>query len=354
MYRQPVIILALAAIMLIGLPAYSVAQSGSYFETIYQAKDSALSQVENEQDPYLAGESVDIFADTPVDLPDQKLIDNSEVRTEEKIQDIISGLVRILTAKMTGIQIDLSKIKIVTCKKVTPPTGTGTGTATATNTSTSTSTNTGTNTGTATGTGTGTATSTSTSTNTATNTGTSTGTGTGTGADMQVNSTGLIGNHQAINGSSSWTQAQKDEANAILRTLPMGFRNCTTKFVRENDNTVPGALGWCDLRGGVYLADCSVTGRSFKGPFIHEMAHNFSAKNPAVTNAWKQQFWTSGQVNPPSTSSYGNVSPEEDISESVRTYWQIGPQMKTTHPDRYEFIKKNIMEGIEFGYNVDN
>jgi len=28
--------------------------------------------------------------------------------------------------------------------------------------------------------------------------------------------------------------------------------------------------------------------------------------------------------------------------------------MKTTHPDRYEFIKKNIMEGIEFGYNVDN
>jgi hypothetical protein len=134
----------------------------------------------------------------------------------------------------------------------------------------------------------------------------------------------------------------------------MSFRNCTTKFIRENDAKMPGALGWCDMRGNVYLADCSCTGRSFKGPFVHEMTHNFQAGNPAVVNAWNTQFWSTGTAVPSSVSGYGNSNAAEDMSESVRTYWQIGPQMKTTHPDRYKFIKDNIMGGIEFGYHVDN
>ena len=170
---------------------------------------------------------------------------------------------------------------------------------------------------------------------------------------MKVNDTGLIGIHKAVDGSSKWTQAQKDDANKILKTLPVQFRNCTKRIVREG-NIIPGALGWSDMRGNVFLPDCSCDGRSFQGPIVHEMTHNFIGVNPTVIANWKSQFWASGQPNPPSVSGYGNTNCDEDLCESVRTYWQIGPQMKQTQPDRYAFIKKYVMQGIDFDYHVDN
>ncbi|MBF0501082.1 MAG: hypothetical protein HQM09_13165 [Candidatus Riflebacteria bacterium] len=193
-------------------------------------------------------------------------------------------------------------------------------------------------------------------TTSATDTGNSTTTSpTNTDNSTTAGPTGLKYGIEAVDGSSKWTQSQKDEANRILGTLPDSFRSCTKTITRESDNAQPGALGWSDTRGNVWLADCSCDGRSFQGPFVHEMTHNFQGSHPDVMAAWKTQFWASGSPNPSSVSSYGNSSPAEDMAESVRNYWQVCPQLKQKDPARYEFIKKNIMNGVEYNeYHVDN
>jgi len=269
-----------------------------------------------------------------------------------QVEETLSKVLRkILEAFGIALPQNTNISVIVRPKSGSSNTGTGTGASTGTGTGTGVSTGTKTNTGT--GTGTGLNTGTKTSTGTGTGTGSGTGTGTGTGTDTGVGPSGLKYGIEAVNGSSQWTQAQKDEANKILDTLPDGFRSCTKRIIRESDAAHPGALGWCDMRGNVYLADCSSRGRSFQGPFVHEMTHNFQAAHPEVLENWKATFWPGGQPKTPSTSAYGNSSAMEDMAESVRSYWQIGPELKRRDPARYEFIKTHIMSGKEFGYHLD-
>jgi Mlc titration factor MtfA (ptsG expression regulator) len=88
---------------------------------------------------------------------------------------------------------------------------------------------------------------------------------------------------------------------------------------------------------------------------VHEMAHCFHFAQSGVFSKWQSQFWGgrngysgSGSQVSSSVSSYGNSNSMEDFAESVRAYYMSGASMKRTHPDRYEFVKKYVMAGVEY------
>ncbi|HAE39715.1 MAG TPA: hypothetical protein DCG57_13945, partial [Candidatus Riflebacteria bacterium] len=108
--------------MLVGLPAVSPAQSGSYVETIYQAVDSAISQLEasGNESGMLPENAVAEDVGQIVD-PDQ--LASGTAAVQQKIQSVIDSLVRILGAKMAGIPVN---IKLLNCVKIIPPPDPGT------------------------------------------------------------------------------------------------------------------------------------------------------------------------------------------------------------------------------------
>jgi len=155
----------------------------------------------------------------------------------------------------------------------------------------------------------------------------------------------------AVDGDGAvWSQRQLEEANKVLSTLPAGFRGCTKSIQRDSMFHSPNVLGY--VRMGiptVHMLNSSCREGTFQGTMVHEMTHTFQANHPDITRLWQQTFWPNGRnPSPPSVSSYGNTQPVEDMAEAVRAYWQSGSRMKQTHPDRYEFVKKYIMEGKEF------
>ncbi len=157
----------------------------------------------------------------------------------------------------------------------------------------------------------------------------------------------------AVDGDgATWSQRQLEEANKVLATLPASFRSCTTKIQRDKMYQSSSVLGY--VRMGiptVHLMDSSCKQGTFQGTLVHEMTHCFQSSHPDITQLWKKTFWPVGGLIgpwPPSVSSYGNSSYLEDMAESVRAYWQDGPNMKAKQPKRYEFIKKYVMGGREF------
>ncbi|MBI3039791.1 hypothetical protein HYY75_12230 [bacterium] len=151
---------------------------------------------------------------------------------------------------------------------------------------------------------------------------------------------------------AEWSQRQLEEANKVLATLPESFRSSTKTIQRDAIYRSPGVLGY--VRMGiptVHLLNSSTRQGTFQGTLVHEMTHTWQAEHMNVTNQWERTFWPQGKfggARPPSVSQYGNSQPLEDMAESVRQYWQAGSQMRRTHPDRYEFIKKYVMQGKEF------
>ncbi|MBF0543844.1 MAG: hypothetical protein HQM08_05410 [Candidatus Riflebacteria bacterium] len=154
----------------------------------------------------------------------------------------------------------------------------------------------------------------------------------------------------ADENGAKWTQKEIQAANDIMATLPKAFWSCTKSILRETSYMSPNVLGYVQMGiPQVHLENSCCYNGTFQGTLVHEMTHNFQAAHPDVTNAWENQFWPNG--NSPvssSVSAYGNTQPLEDFAESVRTYWQSGPEMKAQYPDRYQFIKDNVMGGKEY------
>jgi hypothetical protein len=82
------------------------------------------------------------------------------------------------------------------------------------------------------------------------------------------------------------------------------------------------------------------------------MTHTFQNTYPQVYNAWKSTFDHRTSPTP-----YGATQPAEDMAESVRVYWTGGTIKNgkfvsnagvTMDLERYEFIKNNIMKGVEY------
>ncbi|MFZ2960232.1 MAG: hypothetical protein WA705_25400 [Candidatus Ozemobacteraceae bacterium] len=344
------------------MPGMAVFAADSVLDTIQRARQSGEGDsTVDSPSPQLSSSSADAVATSLDTASAQKAYQDAYnhylgAMSQEKSAEEIRAAYEAYKKAYNDVLWALRNPATVPVKEpetgTTVETGCGTNTETSDNTGTVVDTGLGTDTGADTGSGTGTGADTGSGTGTGADTGSGTGTGTGTGTG--INSTGLKYGVQAMDGSAKWTQAQKNEANRILETLPECFRSCTTQVIRETDRARPGALGWSDMKGSVWLADCSCTGRSFQGPFIHEMTHGFQGTHPDILKAWKSQFWATGRPDPTSVSSYGNSVDYEDMAESVREYWQAGREMKSTHPDRYEFIRKYVMNGVEFADHYDN
>ena len=178
-----------------------------------------------------------------------------------------------------------------------------------------------------------------------------TGTTDGTGiAGLKAEMAGKYGIKAVDGDGATWSQRQLEEANKVLSTLPKGFSGCTKSIQRDAVFKSPNVLGYVQMGiPTVHLMNSCCSMGSFQGTLVHEMTHTFQANHPDITRAWQQQFWANGRSpSPPSVSGYGNTQPVEDMAESVRQYWQAGSHMKQTNPQRYEFVKKYVMEGKEF------
>jgi len=157
---------------------------------------------------------------------------------------------------------------------------------------------------------------------------------------------------EAVDGSgATWSEGQLKAALEVLQKLPPEFYGATKRIQRDASyNGNPNVMGWVQMGDPtVHLTNSACTDvTAFSGVLVHEMTHTFQAANPGVRAQWEAQFWPNGQQKSSSVSSYGNSQAVEDMAESVRFYFQNGAQMKSQYPDRYEFIRKNVMNGVEF------
>lgn len=156
-------------------------------------------------------------------------------------------------------------------------------------------------------------------------------------------------------GTAQWSLSQLQQAYQTLSKLPPSFVAETNMIQRIATTNLGASVGGYVSSNAprVYITDHGT--RSMTFVLVHEMAHCFHFAKPAVFSQWQSQFWggrngysgTGTQVSK-SVSSYGNSNSMEDFAESVRAYYMSGPSMKRSHPDRYEFIKNNVMAGVEY------
>jgi hypothetical protein len=153
-----------------------------------------------------------------------------------------------------------------------------------------------------------------------------------------------------IDGDSKWSDKELADCLAVLRSLPPGFYLPTKKIVRDkifmNNANI---LGY--VRMGiptVTLLDGATSRGKFRRTLVHEMTHTFQSSNRSIMAKWQQMFWSTGKPVPSSVTSYGNTQDIEDMAESVAEYWLNSTRLKSTHPERYDFIKEYVMEGREF------
>ena len=160
----------------------------------------------------------------------------------------------------------------------------------------------------------------------------------------------------------SWTDSEKQLTQGILTQLPQEFRGCTKEIyicsdISDQKNGTLGGFCYYD-NGKIFL-----TKSMLDYCLVHEMAHAWHYKHPDLLEQWITLFWNKGNSsasasswNPydgyypktTSVSDYGNSNPMEDLAESVREYFQNGASLKASDPERYEFVKKNIMSGKEY------
>lgn len=136
-----------------------------------------------------------------------------------------------------------------------------------------------------------------------------------------------------------------DSLRAIYRTLtvlPKEFRKWNTSMSRMGEagslgglGTV-GAPGWIRIYGAAFRDD--PTGIRV---IVHEMAHNFQG-NAGVLAKWERE------IKGPSCTRYGDTNRHEDMAESISYYYTKPALLKKRFPERYEFIRTNVMDGREF------
>ena len=156
-------------------------------------------------------------------------------------------------------------------------------------------------------------------------------------------------------GTSQWSLSQLQQAYQTLSKLPPSFIGQTNMLQRIATTNLGANVGGYVSSNAprVYITDHGTNSMTFV--LVHEMAHCFHFSKPEIFNQWQSQFWggrngysgTGTQVSK-SVSSYGDSNSMEDFAESVRAYYMSGPSMKRSHPDRYEFIKNNVMAGVEY------
>ncbi len=168
---------------------------------------------------------------------------------------------------------------------------------------------------------------------------------------ISLTSTDALQYYSSTAALANWTQQQALRFYELLYKLPKFFTQATKKLAR-----VVSYKGITNVLGYVYsfiptAHICNSAVRSvalFQETIVHEMTHCFQFKNMSVMNQWASTFWKNSKPIKSSPTSYGNTNAYEDFAESVRLYVAYGKQLKAYDSTRYEFIRKYVMQGVEF------
>ena len=158
----------------------------------------------------------------------------------------------------------------------------------------------------------------------------------------------------AEDGDTEWRTSELDNAIGIITQLPVLFRSCTKGLRRIKAGRNYGVAGFVEMNVApvVFITDAGADYRGISGWVVHEMTHCFQMAHPEILETWENRFWAGfaffSAPKTPSVTDYGNTNSKDDMAESVRKYVALGKGMKESFPDRYEFIRINIMAGIEF------
>jgi len=308
-------------------PSYA---GGSYLDTISQADDGKAGAAEvapAEAAP--AAEQPAAAAAEPTVAENSKIV-KCQSYTNEQIQAIIQQIISQIIAQNSANSGCSSccrgRIRIIIRGGGCSGTSTSSGTSSTSSSSSSSS------------------------SDSSASSGTTTSASSKTGDRAEVYS--KYGINLADGDGAKWTDGQAKAAKEALATLPTAFVQCTKQVNRDTGSSsdLSGVLGYVQLGiPTVHLLNlaCSDAG-TFKRVLVHEMAHCWQAKNWALTKQFQSTFWPNGRQGSRSVSAYGNTQPIEDMAESVREYWCNGASMKASNPQRYAWVKNNVMGGKEF------
>ncbi|MFC1744355.1 hypothetical protein ACFL35_10210 [Candidatus Riflebacteria bacterium] len=141
------------------------------------------------------------------------------------------------------------------------------------------------------------------------------------------------------------------EVYAAFRAMPAGFVQART-LSRANYHSRSGAIAGITKSTtitssrGVYGYSDIVMYNPAAGDFSKVLVHEFmhaSSFRTGLINKWQANF---SKKNSPTT--YGKSDIEEDMCESVGLYYSNPVQLKACSKERYNFIKKYIMQNKEF------
>ncbi len=160
------------------------------------------------------------------------------------------------------------------------------------------------------------------------------------------------------NGTAEWVLSSLRVVYNTLSKLPAKFYSCTKYLQRISTTSLGAGVGGYVNSADpsrVYMTNLGVN-YDLAGIVVHEMTHCFQFNgNYAVSAAWTAQFWSSrnsysGQWQPVSAppTDYGRTNPMEDMAESVKLYVTNASSLKYQNSERYEFVKKYVMNGAEF------
>ncbi len=189
------------------------------------------------------------------------------------------------------------------------------------------------------------------------------------------------------NGDTSWTKNQLIACNEVFDSLPAYFRSCTDEIIRDGippEGSPANALAYVIVpQRKIHMLNGSVTATEimlanlklklghepsqeeilvelkfrFQRTMVHEMTHCFQNTHSDINDAWRNKFWPGGKITGECPSTYGESLPEEDMAESVATFWAGGVIQngffysnngERMDLDRYNFVKDNIMAGKDY------
>ncbi|MBF0409005.1 MAG: hypothetical protein HQM10_16780 [Candidatus Riflebacteria bacterium] len=154
---------------------------------------------------------------------------------------------------------------------------------------------------------------------------------------------------EIININDKWKKENLENLDKILADLPTSFTEKTRSIMLEIKTGSPGRIAYAPIGiSDIHIFQMTFMSEYFKQTMVHEMTHCFKNNNPKLLTDWETSFWKKDIPLKPSVSDYGNSSPSEDMAESTAEYVINGSAMKADQPERYEFIKKNIMSGREY------
>ncbi|MEW6711392.1 MAG: hypothetical protein AB1403_16325, partial [Candidatus Riflebacteria bacterium] len=153
-----------------------------------------------------------------------------------------------------------------------------------------------------------------------------------------------------------WNSSQLFYLIKALQSLPAHFIKCTRQFKRViSFGSRKGVMGYVFAgQPRVHICDWGARPVKFEETLVHEMAHvwMFDKANSREKALYLKQFWPDNrqpaQNKEQPTSVYGYSNVYEDFAEAVRYYWQDGPAMQKSHPQRWAFIKKYVFKGTYY------